>query len=291
MPITLEHPYAAAAGPWLKGNLHTHTTESDGPQAPQDTIADYARLGYDFLMISDHDVLTDPALFDSCGMMLIPGNEITADAPHLLHVGAQSVIAPLPERQAVIDAINAEGGFAIVNHPNWEKHYNHCDQALMMQWQDYAGIEIYNGVTRRVEGSPLATDRWDRLLSAGRRVWGYATDDPHRVTDYGVAWTTVCAARRDAAAIVDALRTGCFYSSTGVEISAIRVDGPEITVETKNAQQMHVCTAYSRTPEIVEGPALRWSVPEDFRFDYVRVECLGPGGAMAWTQPFFVKRG
>ncbi len=290
MPITFDHPYAAATGPWLKGNLHTHTTESDGPLPPQDTVAAYARLGYDFLTISDHDLVTDPAPLDPCGLVLIPGNELTAEGPHLLHVGARSVIAPLPERQAVIDAVNAEGGFAIVNHPNWDKDYNHCDQSLMMQWRDYAGIEIYNGVCRRVEGSPLATDRWDRLLTAGRRVWGYANDDPHRVTDYGVAWTMVCAERRDAAAILDALRAGRCYASTGVVIDAIRAEGPEIVVETRNAQRMYLCTAYSRVPEVVEGPMLRWVVPEDFRFDYVRVECWGSGDAMAWTQPFFLKR-
>jgi len=41
-------------GTWLKGNLHTHTTLSDGPLSPDATIERYRSLGYDFLSITDH---------------------------------------------------------------------------------------------------------------------------------------------------------------------------------------------------------------------------------------------
>ncbi len=43
-------------------------------------IDDYAARGYDFLMISDHDIHTSPedyAALDARGLVLIPGNEIT----------------------------------------------------------------------------------------------------------------------------------------------------------------------------------------------------------------------
>ncbi len=40
---------------WLRGNLHAHTTWSDGVRTPGDLIADYEALGYDFLAITDHE--------------------------------------------------------------------------------------------------------------------------------------------------------------------------------------------------------------------------------------------
>src|SRR2546422_1617656 len=42
---------------WLRGNLHAHTTYSDGVKTPQELIAEYEALGYDFLAITDHEDL------------------------------------------------------------------------------------------------------------------------------------------------------------------------------------------------------------------------------------------
>ena len=50
---------AEDGGPrWWKGNLHTHTLWSDGDGFP-DMVTDwYAANGYDFLALSDHNVLS-----------------------------------------------------------------------------------------------------------------------------------------------------------------------------------------------------------------------------------------
>lgn len=40
--------------PWQKGNLHTHTTLSDGRKTVEEAIALYRGQGYDFLAITDH---------------------------------------------------------------------------------------------------------------------------------------------------------------------------------------------------------------------------------------------
>lgn len=289
MPVRITHPYRDSAFSWLKGNLHTHTTNSDGDLSPQDAVAAYAALGYDFLMISDHDCFTKTKGLDPCGMVLIPGNEITAYGPHLLHVNAHRYIDPDEDRQAMIDAINVDGGFCVVCHPNWLENYNHCDQGRLNEWRDYVGIEIYNGVCRRAEGSPIATDRWDRLLSSGRRVWGFAHDDSHKPADRGVAWNVVQVESRIPAAIVRALREGRFYASTGVEITGIRVENGTIMVETSNAQRCRVFADLSRLQATQDGPVISYTVPEDFPYTYVRVECYGVGDDVAWTQPFFVE--
>ena len=45
---------------WFRGNLHTHTTNSDGDSPPDVVTAWYRDAGYDFLALTDHDLLTHP---------------------------------------------------------------------------------------------------------------------------------------------------------------------------------------------------------------------------------------
>lgn len=278
-------PYSNEPLPWLRGNLHAHTGNSDGPKTPQGVIDEYAARGYDFLMLSDHDCLTEVNSLDGRGMTLIPGNEITANGPHLLHVGAKSVIEPDANRQRILDAIRAEGGLAVMCHPNWESHFNHCPQEKLEQWHGYAGIEIYNTVVSWLEGSPLATDRWDRLLANGHKVWGFANDDCHKFEDFGLAWNVVQSERRDRSAIIEGLREGRFYASTGVTIDSICAYGQTVHVRTKNAERICVYSDYGYRRAIVDDSSITFSIPDDAPYTYVRMECIGPRDSRAWTQP------
>ena len=48
----------AAGGGWWKGNLHTHSLWSDGDDYPESIAAWYKNNDYDFLMFTDHNVLS-----------------------------------------------------------------------------------------------------------------------------------------------------------------------------------------------------------------------------------------
>ena len=295
MTLSLVDPYGKlAGGQWLRGNLHTHTTHSDGARPPQEVIDDYAARGYGFLMLSDHDYLTSEAALkklDGRGMVLIPGNEISRGGPHMLHVDADRLIMPDGTRQqtlnAVLDAAKESGrGFAIVNHPNWQEAFDHATREQLGDWWGYLGMEIYNGVINRLDGSPYALDKWDLLLSAGRRVWGFANDDCHRaVGEIELGWNVAYVKEKTPAAVVEALRSGRFYSSTGVAIKSISVEGLTIRVETENAQRIVAIRDVGKRIATVEGPVMEIEVPAAAR--YVRFQCYGPGEKMAWTQPFF----
>lgn len=285
--MTLQNPYLSDNFTWLRGNLHAHTTVSDGESPPEEVIAAYEKAGYDFLAISDHDRLVPPDQYRALTRMtLIPADEVTAAGPHVLAVQVAEVVEPDPHRQKVIDATVAQGGFAILNHPNWQRHYNHFPQELMERLAGYAGIEIYNGVIERLEGSALATDRWDRLLADGRRVWGYAHDDSHAFRDVARGWNVVQAADRSVGALCDALREGRFYASTGVEITRIAVDGQTISLAASNAQRIRFLGARGVEFHYADAGEARYQVTGR-EGGYVRVECYGEGARMAWTQPFF----
>lgn len=289
--MRIEHPYEnLTGGVWLRGNLHTHTTRSDGRADPQAVIDHYARRGYGFLMLSDHDITTTPADYlrlDARGLILIPGNEISAGGPHMLHVDADRHVAPAPARQEVINAVNAGRGFVVVNHPNWHANFDHCTAEQLTEWTGYVGMEIFNGVIYRHDGSPYASDKWDMQLAKGRRVWGFANDDMHDPAfDMALGWNVAYVTDRSSAGVVDALRRGRFYASTGVVIDRISVEGNRVRVAASDAQRI---VAYQKTGKrlaMADAPVIEVEVPASA--GYVRFECWGAGERFAWTQPFFV---
>jgi hypothetical protein len=290
--MPLQHPYENLRdGRWLRGNLHTHTTKSDGARPQQDVIDDYAARGYGFLALSDHDVYTshdDYKTLNARGMILVPGNEVSAGGPHIQHVNADRRVDPVMPRQGVFDQIKAARGFSVVNHPNWGSNFEHCSNAQMQEWTGYAGIEIYNGVISRLQGTPYATDRWDILLSKGRRVWGFANDDSHAaVGDVELGWNVAYVSDPTADGVTAALQNGRFYASTGVTIDTIEVDqaARKITVEAKNAHRIVASQQNGQRIATVDGARIELVVPAAAQ--YVRFECWGVGEKFAWTQPFW----
>ena len=295
MSVRLINPYAGQARRkyvWLRGNLHAHSTLSDGSRTPQELIAAYAARGYHFLALSDHDRLADFKGLDPKGMILLRANEISACGYHVLHVGAKSTADPSADRQKVINRILAEGGLAILNHPNFTGNFNHIPYERLFEFKGYAGIEIFNGTCLYCPGSAYALDKWDRLLTAGRKIWGYAHDDCHSARDEALGWNVVRvpAGNVTPRAIMQALRQGCFYASSGVEIERIETRGAVLHLVAPNAQGIEVLGEDERRLAFVAGPELTFdagALPGPF----VRVQCFGSAGRCAWTQPFFIRGG
>ena len=66
-------------GQWYKGNLHSHTTNSDGRLKPEEAVKLYKNHGYHFLCFSEHDFFTDlREKFDCEDFILLPGVEVSA---------------------------------------------------------------------------------------------------------------------------------------------------------------------------------------------------------------------
>src|SRR5262249_3750487 len=58
-PFRTPPPMAqSAALRWYKGNTHTHTLNSDGDSTPDEVARWYREHGYQFLVLTDHNVLT-----------------------------------------------------------------------------------------------------------------------------------------------------------------------------------------------------------------------------------------
>ena len=64
---------------WYKGNLHSHTTNSDGHLTPAQAVTLFRQYGYSFLCLSEHDYYTDlRAELDREDFILLPGVEASS---------------------------------------------------------------------------------------------------------------------------------------------------------------------------------------------------------------------
>ncbi len=79
--MRIKNPYTYPHN-WLKGNFHTHTTQSDGKWTVEETISAYRDDGYDFLSLTDHYKLVKAKRKSAGRMLLLPGQEchITKEA-------------------------------------------------------------------------------------------------------------------------------------------------------------------------------------------------------------------
>ena len=311
--------YAGAAqGPppalnWYRGNLHTHTINSDGDSSPWEVVAWYKRNGYQFLAITDHNTFTDPAHFDSNpndSFLLLGAEEVTNE--QTVHVNAIGIGRVIPAQhgstvtdilQASIDAIRAQGAVPLINHPNFRWAFTATE---MLALKGPVLLEIASGhpaVNHGGDGLVPATEQmWDQLLSAGIRVFGAAVDDAHNFrqeftldrANPGRAWVVVRAPSLSREHIVEALNAGEFYASTGVELKNIVSTSNALSVEIQTASALQSAKRHRVVFTGKNGRELATSRDNPalytFKGDegYVRARIEDSGGLRAWTQPIFV---
>jgi serine-type D-Ala-D-Ala carboxypeptidase len=299
-------------GSWLKGNTHTHTLESDG-DSPPDTVASwYKRHGYNFLVLSDHNVWVDPArlarLVDS-SFVLIPGEELTTrfgqNPVHVNGLNIPGVIAPQTDStllgtvQKNVDAVRGARGVPHINHPNfgWA-----IPQDVLLKVKNDKLIEIHNGhpfVHNEGGGDSPGMDMvWDYLLTGGKRIYGIAVDDAHHFkgefaaerSNPGRGWVSVRASRLDAGEIMTAMEAGRFYASTGVTLDSISVTPRHVTISIRPRGDFKFTTEFIGRGGVVlrktgSNPAIYQLKGDE---TYVRGRVTNSGGEKAWIQPVFV---
>ncbi len=287
---------------WLKGNHHGHSTVSDGNDSPGENIRFYQEAGYDYLALSEHDTLLDVGpLQPNTSMCLIPAVEVTSCfGQTLLYLGADR---EFPRKEwtprQIMEAVHEAGGLFIYDHPNWRPVPDYTTNELLDTMEGLAGMEIYTGVIERLGGEAKATDRWDRQLSKGWRVFGHGTDDQHEKNDCFIAWNCVQWPQDEQVTwqgIVSACAEGRFYASTGVAIEKVGVseDGTQATV-VSDADEIRWIVKDGIIMHKVEGGSSTVSIDAlterlgDTPPIYLRAECLGSGARAAWTQPFFIE--
>lgn len=280
-----------SASSGLKANFHTHAGTGEGTCGHNDiddVLSAYKDAGYHVLTISNHDLFTNMEEYENnYDLVLINGYEYSKH-PHMLCIGGSKVCTG--SHQQAIDACIDEGGFVILCHPNWmHKEY--------WPWKDidaihgFTGIEIYNHVIYRLNGSGLATDTWDHILTSGRLAWGFGSDDFHRWHDLGRAWNVILSPSRSRFDIHSSIISGSFYASTGLLLNEFVFEDNQLVISVQFKDSYIKDYQYRFIGQ--EGRILDEQTGEHgiYKFQgdekYVRVEAIGENGAMLWTQPIY----
>jgi hypothetical protein len=202
----------------LVGNMHLHTTASDGAGSHDEVAAAAARAGLDFIIYTDHNVAVkgvegwyrEPQT--GRDLLRLMGQEVNdqAEVPehsHLLcYFVDDELQAVASDPQRLIDTVTGQGGLCFLAHPLEQPGYNgHRGDTGYYPWRHwevsgYTGIELWNAMTdikrqlrtipRALLGAylppwsiiapfPETLARWDALLASGRKVVAIGNSDAH----------------------------------------------------------------------------------------------------------------
>jgi hypothetical protein len=305
--MTLLAPFSTPGRFW-RGNIHTHSNLSDGALEPRAVVDAYKNAGYDFMQLSEHFIgnfdfpIADTRAFRSNNFTTLIGAELHAPETavgELWHIVAAGLPLDFPrnldgETGAQVARRAAEAGaFIGIAHPAWSQLTIEDGRAIACAH----AVEIYN------HGCAIENDRgdgWyllDQLLTEGKRLTAFATDDAHfKTPDHFGGWVHVKAESLDPDALLTSLKQGHYYSSMGPQINSIEMNGKEISISCSPVDTITVLCGTSRTA-IRNGRAIT-----DASFDlsklekgwllkkqsaWFRVVVIDNAGKRAWSNPIW----
>ena len=195
------------------GNVHVHTSYSDGAALHAQIAQAAAEAGLNFVIATDHNVWVNGCEGYYGQAMLLVSEEVhdvrrCPPVNHLLTYNAEAELAPLAsDPQALIDEVNRRGGFSYLAHP-YEYRSSISPDLTAIPWADwdvtgYTGLEVWNYMSefkallnskltavyyayfpaQGIRGPFRATLRqWDQLLALGWRVAAIGGSDAHGTT-------------------------------------------------------------------------------------------------------------
>jgi hypothetical protein len=305
-------PPFSTPGRFWRGNLHTHSTRSDGALPPEKVVDAYKRAGYDFLALSDHFLgrydwpITDTRAFRGNTFTTLIGAELHAmgtEVGELWHILAVGLPFDFPAARPgetgveIAERARAAGAFVAIAHPAWSQLTLGDGRSLAAAH----AVEIYN------HGSAVECDRGDgfylldQLCNEGRRLTAIATDDAHfRNGDHDAfgGFVEVKAESLEPEALLTALKAGHFYASQGPRLFDVEVSRDEVKVACSPVDAIALVTGTSRgisrigrqmtgaTLEVAKATRQAWTDPG--AVSWFRIVVIDAAGRRAWTNPIWV---
>lgn len=307
----------------LKGQLHLHTSRS--PDCKQDyhqVLDEYRSKGYDFCLMTDHEVYWDSKECDRDDFLVLSGVE-NAFLPNVEHVFSLDYKTKRQMHFNLIKDITIEndsffthgdimqrpvdygldswndqirfyqmhGQLVIFNHPSWSR----VDSEMVLATNGYIAFEVWNNASVKSTGVCSDEELWDYCLSRGRRIRAVATDDAHLYgegnVECGGGFTFVFTNDFSKKGIVRAIKQGDFYASTGPQILDLRIVDGTLEIHCTPVCAIRVICSHVVIEEIAakQGNTLQqatWRIDETL--DYFRIELLDAEAHTAWSQPVFI---
>lgn len=291
----------------LKGNLHTHTTRSDGLGTPEEVIRKYMAHGYDFLALTDHRRYNYLNFLPEGEITILPGMEmdrnIEGPGIHCFHavclgplkedgngfdqdqVFERGVVKNQEEFQPVLNMIHQNNNITLYCHPQWSSTPAREFERL----QGNFAMEIWNSGCAMENDSDTNAAYWDELLVQGKRIFGAAVDDGHPMEHHCLGWVMVNS-QNSVGAILKALSQGAFYSSCGPVIRDFYVEDGMAVAETSPCQR--ILFTYGQAPNRMFCASQGLISKAEFKFPpyyrYLRAVAVDDQGRRAWSNPIFL---
>ena len=291
---------------YYKGNLHGHSNHSDGALKPDEVIKEYKSLGYDFTCLSEHlwkdekfanEVVLDTTNLNENNFIVIPSAELHCKGKkyvknELWHIVANGLSVDFkcandeeraPEMiQRAIDS----GAFVTIAHPEWYKlTFDECMSVSLAH-----GVEIYNHSCHIEAARGFGTATADYLLEENKKIFLTATDDSHfRIPDAGGGWVMVASQNLNERSILDSLKLGKYYSSTGVDILNFEKHNNLVKVVSSPAEHITLVGQGARSLS-VNGNNITEAIFDlkNIETNWFRVTIIDNFGRFAWSNPIWL---
>lgn len=138
----------------IHGAYHVHTTKSDGRGALDEVVAAAKTAGLQFLVVTDHNVMSPEDAGYHDGILVVEGSEISAPYGHVVGLGISRALTKEERQKDALGSVRALGGQAMLAHPFHPRR-------PFTRWlrDDWVGLEV------------LSNDSfWGRTL-ADRAFW------------------------------------------------------------------------------------------------------------------------
>ena len=294
---------------FLKGNIHTHSNQSDGMYSVKELLKIYKENGYDFLAITDHDIFCNEKIQDE--IVLIQGIEASC-----LYVGEDTTKGEYMhfccfepyrkvetkiqyyrdylELQENINNLNREYSLIQLNHPLFSRFLS--DEFIKLN--GYQLIEIYNHDDFLEETGIQNSEQLIReLLNHNKKILLTAGDDFHGPykkvkNDRCFGGYIVVNSKKNEKDIIQAIRKGRFYATTGPKILDYRMENGKLKIETSPVKRIIFYSNMRKCKNIFsedgdEITKTEYQIRgEEF---YIWAKIIDKYGNIAWTQPIYFK--
>lgn len=300
--------------PWFKGNLHCHSTVSDGFCTPEALAELYRIHGYSFLIFSEHEIYTEPTSLNQDDFLILGGIERSIQlSDECFHINGirdytqdhfqlqDQQWMPIPadhsiqDVQKIIDELKTAGCLTMINHPYWS--FNRLSSLEVLK--NYDLIELYNFGCDQETGCGDSSKLIDELLEQGKSFYVTATDDNHnknkRIPGEMTEWDSfggfimVQCESLTPANLCQAIKDGRFYASEGPQLRDLTADEGMVHVECSPCERVIFYTyprrGYTFDSEIEAHPITHCDYALAGNEAYVRVILIDNGGRRAWSQP------
>ncbi len=284
---------------WYRGSFHIHSNFSGCGWHSIEELA-LAYRDYDFMSVTDHDRVTTETE-ELKGKVLLRGFEVSGQN-HMLLVNETMNIKSDYTNDYSVEAYSAlakevvdNGGFSVINHP-CRLSGQHWSFEDIMASTSILGLEVFSGDGINV-AEDVGFELWDRVLSNGKKFWGLGNDDFHHWGQERRVWNVVNARSLDTKGILEAIRGGDFYISSGYGFDSIKCSENTITYNLKSDKPQFVnahkyLTLYGKDGKVLAektGKFMNFTYTVKGDEGYVRAEVYVQGGYGGFAQPIFIE--